>query len=149
MRRLEAAIEEACMTSNNHHGSDAELAAYLAALPSEDRRNDCMALIAMMREATGAPPRMWGTMVGFGEYHYRYDSGQEGDTFLIGFASRKTDLTLYLGCDLSEHADDLAALGKVRTGKGCLYLHRLSDIDRKQLQQLLKAAAGTNAGKAG
>ncbi|HEY9102187.1 MAG TPA: hypothetical protein VIM95_08900, partial [Chitinimonas sp.] len=97
------------MTSSNHHGSDAELAAYLAALPSEDRRNDCMALIAMMREATGAPPRMWGTMVGFGEYHYRYESGHEGDTFLIGFASRKADLTLYLGCDLAEeHAEVLA-----------------------------------------
>ncbi|GAB3254273.1 DUF1801 domain-containing protein [Chitinimonas naiadis] len=128
--------------------ADAELAAYLAALPSEDRRTDCIALIAMMREATGAPPRMWGTMVGFGDLHYRYDSGREGDTFLLGFASRKADLTLYLGCDLNLHADLLAPLGKIKMGKGCLYLRRLADVPHKHLLALLKTAASHNAATA-
>ena len=104
----------------------------------ESRRKDCAKLVQMMKKATGEEPRMWGpSMVGFGAYHYRYESGHEGDTFLVGFAPRKTDLTLYIPGAIQKNPELLGKLGKHKTGKGCLYLKRLEDVDLGVLERLI------------
>lgn len=130
------------MAANKTVPTDADVDAFFAAQP-EARAADCRALAALMQRSSGHPPRMWGRMVGFGERHYVYDSGREGDTFEIGFASGaggKGDISLYLTCDASVHAALLAKLGKHRTGKGCVYIKRLSDVDLAVLGQLCEVA---------
>ena len=120
---------------------DAPFAEYLAAQP-EARAADCRALAALMQRVTGHPPKMWGRMVGFGHHHYVYDSGREGDTFEIGFASGasgKGDISLYLSADAADRAALLAQLGKHREGKGCVYIKRLADVDADVLGQLCEA----------
>jgi hypothetical protein len=116
---------------------------YLNGVQDPARRADAEQLIALMTEATGGqPPVMWGTsMVGFGQFHYRYASKREGDSFVLGFAVRKQNLTLYLSANLQEHAALLNQLGRHTTGKGCLYLKRLSDADPEILRRLLGEAA--------
>ena len=120
---------------------DAAVRNYLGALADPARRDDCQALIKLMSEVTSFPPRMWGTIVGFGDLHYRYESGREGDTFLLGFASRKTDLTLYLGSAEIPGMPIPAALGKHRLGKGCVYIRKLADVNLLMLREILVAAA--------
>jgi len=95
----------------------------------------------MMQKATGEPARMWGpAIVGFGSYHYKYESGREGDMCKLGFASRKDAMALY-GLGIEANADLVAKLGKYKTGKGCLYIRKLDEVDAKVLKQLLAAAA--------
>ena len=104
------------------------------------RGADARALCALMAEITGAPATMWGpAIVGFGIHHYKYDSGREGDICKIGFSPRKAALTLY-GMGLDRNADLVARLGKHTTGKGCLYLKKLSDADEGVLRDLVRAA---------
>jgi len=104
----------------------------------ERRRKDCQELVALMRDITGHPPKMWGaSIVGFGRYHYKYASGREGDSLLTGFSPRKQDLVLYLGPGI-ENKDMMAKLGKHKAGKGCLYLKKLDDIDRRVLRTLIE-----------
>lgn len=92
---------------------------YLDAIADATRREDCRTLVALMQKATGKPPRMWGAgMVGFGSYHYRYDSGHEGDAMRTGFASRKAALTLYVTPGFGRYPDLLARIGKHKAGKG-------------------------------
>jgi hypothetical protein len=92
-----------------------------------------------MRDITGEEPKMWGpTMVGFGSYHYRYASGHEGDTFLTGFSPRKSNLTLYVTSGFGAQEELMAKLGKYKTGKSCLYIKRLDDIDRGLLRTLIE-----------
>ena len=114
--------------------------AYLAAIEDETRRKDCKQLVALMKRVTGCPPKMWGTgIVGFDSYHYKYASGHEGDASVVGFASRKGDISVYLMCG-SESAESkvlLAQLGKHKMAKACLYLKRLSDINLAVLEQLV------------
>jgi uncharacterized protein YdhG (YjbR/CyaY superfamily) len=94
-----------------------------------------------MRKATGAEPKMWGTsIVGFGKYHYVYESGREGDWFLAGFSPRKQSLTLYLMGGLSRFAELLSKIGKHKTGKGCLYINKLQDVDLPTLRRLVEAS---------
>ena len=96
----------------------------------------------MMQEATGEPPVMWGeSIVGFGSRHYRYASGREGDWFVVGFSPRARSLTLYLTDGVQRHADHLERLGRHRTGKGCLYVTRLDDVDRDVLAAVINDAA--------
>ncbi|HET8771830.1 MAG TPA: DUF1801 domain-containing protein [Gemmatimonadaceae bacterium] len=103
------------------------------------RQEDCRTLVRMMTEVTGAEPKMWGpSIVGFGSYHYRYESGREADWMLIGFSPRKSDLTLYIMPGFSEHAEQLATLGRHRTGKSCLYIKRLADVDLAVLRDLMR-----------
>lgn len=114
---------------------------FVNALADETKRSDSRRLIALMQEVTGEAPVLWGTMIGFGAYHYRYDSGREGDMFLIGFAPRKTEFSIYVtGCHLPGVAGQaqhlLSRLGKHRMGKGCLYVKRLTDIDMDVLRDL-------------
>ena len=116
----------------------ADVTAFLAAVADEQKRRDCFALVEIMRDATGAEPQMWGdAIVGFGSQHYRYASGREGDWPIIGFSPRKQNLTLYLTYGFEQHGDLLAKLGKHSTGKSCLYVKRLSDVDLPTLRQLV------------
>jgi hypothetical protein len=118
--------------------SDASVERFLAAIEDEARRADCRALVRIMKEATGSPPRMWGSsIVGFGDYHFKYASGREGDWFLTGFSPRKQDLTLYLMGGFENHRDLMEKLGKFKTGKGCLYLKRLDDAHLPTLKRLI------------
>lgn len=110
---------------------------FIAAIPDEQRRRDCAAIADLMREASGAEPVMWGNIVGFGRYRYRYASGREGDWFITGFAPRKQSLTLYIMAGFAQYDALLARLGKHSTGKSCLYIKRLSDVDQDLLRELV------------
>ncbi len=115
---------------------------FLKSLPSDELRADCKALAAMMSEVTKAKPVMWGpSIVGFGDWHYVYDSGRENDWFIMGFSPRKSNITLYLCAGFEFTKDDLDALGKHACGKGCLYIKRLADVDQRVLKRLLKNSA--------
>lgn len=103
-----------------------------------DRQEDCRTIVRMMSEASGTEPRMWGpSIVGFGSYHYAYESGREGDWMLIGFSPRKRDLTLYIMSGFSRYEELMTKLGKYRTGKSCLYVKQLADVDTAVLQELM------------
>jgi len=114
---------------------------YLASLPDDRKRAESERLCELMTAATGEPPVMWGPgMVGFGSYHYRYASGHEGDAPVVAFAPRAKAFTLYLNSDLGEYEAQLARLGKHKTGKGCLYITRLSDVDEEVLDEVIREA---------
>ena len=118
------------------------VADFIATVEDPKRRADAEAACALLAEATGEPPVMWGpSIVGFGAYHYRYASGHEGDAPLVSFSPRKANLVFYLfGCD--EGRDDLLArLGKHKAGKGCVYVNRLADVDTAVLKQMAVASA--------
>lgn len=107
-------------------------------VPDATRRKDCETLVTMMAEATQRPPVMWGpSIVGFGKYHYKYESGREGDSMIIGFSPRKSDLTLY-GLATGTAPELIAKLGKHKAGKDCLYIKKLSDIDIPTLRALME-----------
>jgi hypothetical protein len=115
-------------------------AAFINALESEQRRKDCRELMALMKKATGHPPKMWGaSIVGFDRYHYEYASGRTGESLITGFSPRKADLVLYSGPGL-ETKRLTSKLGKHRTGKGCLYLKKLDDVDRDVLRELVEVS---------
>lgn len=121
--------------------NDGSVEAFLAGVEDPEKRADCDALVALMRKVTRAEPRMWGgSIVGFGRYHYVYESGREGDWFLAGFSPRKHNLSLYVMSGFDGHEALLGKLGKFKTGKSCLYVKRLADVDRKALEQLLRAS---------
>lgn len=105
---------------------------------SDVKRRDSHELIAMMQDVTGAPPKMWGaSIVGFGSYHYAYASGHEGDICLTGFSPRSGALVVYLGPGI-DNEKLMAKLGKHKHGKGCLYINKLDDVDRKVLRKLIE-----------
>ena len=113
---------------------------YLAGIEDPQRREDCRELADLMTRVTGCEPRMWGTsIVGFDEYHYKYASGHEGDSCVVGFSSRKGDISVYLipGCESAEGKDLLSQLGKHKMGKACLYFKQLADLDRSVLEKLV------------
>ena len=119
--------------------TQASVDAYINAVEDAQKRADCRAVAAMMAEVTGAPARMWGlSIVGFGSYHYRYASGREGDFMETGFAARKRAITLYVMAGFSEYGDLLAKLGKHDTGKSCLYIKRLADVDQAVLREMVE-----------
>jgi len=121
--------------------SGASVEAFLQGVADEARREDCRTLLALMRRVTGAEPEMWGpSIIGFGTYHYVYASGREGDWFLTGFSPRKRDLTLYIMAGFSAYDDLLARLGPHKTGKSCLYVKRLGDLDLEALEALVVAS---------
>ena len=111
-------------------------------LPDEQLRDDCRTISAMMQAATKAPPKMWGAhIVGFGDHHSVYANGKPSDWMLIGFSPRKQNIALYLmGGGFDQHADLMSKLGKHSTGKGCLYIKRLSDVDLPTLKKLVTAS---------
>ena len=126
------------MAENKTKETAASVESYLLAIADEARRADCRVLIEMMSKATKAPAKMWGTgIVGFGSYHYKYESGHEGDSCILGFASRKGDLSLYLVAGFPGSEALFEKLGKHKRGKACTYVKRLSDIDLKVLEKIL------------
>ena len=136
------------MAENKTKVTDASVQSYLAAIKDDTRRGDCEALVKLMAKATGHPPKMWGpSIVGFGSYHYEYESGREGDSCLVGFSSRKAEISVY-GLHSAVKADELLAkLGKCKAGKGCVYIKTLADVDLKVLAQLVASAAAEKAGE--
>ena len=118
--------------------TDASVEAFLDAVDDERRRSDARVVAGMMAEVTGSTGIMWGSsIVGFGTYHYRYASGREGTFFETGFSPRKRALTLYVMAGFSEYEDLLGRLGRHTTGKSCLYVRRLADVDLDVLRDLL------------
>jgi hypothetical protein len=124
------------------------VARFLAGLPDEQRREDSRRLCAMMQEITGKPPAMWGaSIIGFGIYHYRYASGREGDSALASFAPRRQHLAIYLVSDFEgRHRSVLARLGPHKSGKSCLYIRRLDDVDRDALRELIDRSVRVRKG---
>ena len=123
------------------HSTDDSVEDFIGAIVDVPRREDCLALLEIMKRATGEVPRVWSSgLIGFGTYHYKSSSGQEGDWFPVGFASRKAALTVYLGLELDPLAEWLGQLGKHKTGKGCIYIKRLSDVDPAVLERLVAEA---------
>ena len=119
--------------------TDQSAEAFLNGLTDENKRRDAFTILELMRKISQAEPKMWGaSIIGFGDYHYKYASGREGDWFQIGFSPRKQDLTLYLMQGFKQYGDLLAKLGKFKTSKGCLYIRRLSDVDLPTLEELIK-----------
>ena len=126
------------MAENKTQKTGAAVNGFLAAVQHPRRREDGRALLGMMREVTGLEPEMWGpSIIGFGDYHYRYESGREGDFFLVGFSPRKQSLSLYLPAGYPEYDALLAALGKYRKGASCLYVNKLADVDLAVLRELV------------
>ncbi len=103
------------------------------------RSGRTVTVLEIMKQITKAEPQMWGTsMVGFGSYHYKYESGSEGDWFVAGFSPRKQNLTLYIMAGFSRYDELLSKLGKFKTGKSCLYIKKIEDVDLKTLKELIK-----------
>ena len=118
--------------------SDPAVEAFLDAVEDDKRRNDSRDLLRIMETATGSAPSLWGSIVGFGTHHYRYESGREGDTVAVGFSPRKSALVVY-GLDVAEREE----LGRVRFGKGCVYITSLSAVDTTVLSRLVAHAYTT------
>jgi nucleoid DNA-binding protein len=119
--------------------TQASVQAFFNEIADEATRQDCIAIAKIMEEVTGEKPKMWGqSIVGFGTYHYKYESGREGDWMLTGFSPRKRDLTLYIVMGFEKYSELMQQLGKYSTGKSCLYIKRLSDINTPTLKKLIK-----------
>jgi hypothetical protein len=133
-------------TENKTKETKASVSGYIATLPDGAKRADAKALAKMMQAATGEKPKMWGpSIIGFGSVHYVYESGREGDMPLVGFSPRKPALVLYGVARTAEAM--LPKLGKYTTGKGCLYIKKLADVDAKVLGKMIAFAAKTKAKK--
>lgn len=118
--------------------NDASVDDFLNTVPDEQTRKDCFEIVKMMKQVTKAEPKMWGTsIVGFGTYHYKGKSGREGDWMLVGFSPRKQNLTLYIMAGFDRYDELLKKLGKFTTGKSCLYIKKLADVDKKVLKELV------------
>ena len=112
---------------------------FIKAIPDEEKRQAALAILKLMKQVTQLEPKMWGdSIVGFGQYHYKYASGHEGDAPLTGFSPRKQNLTVYIVPGFDQYGALLARLGKYKTGKSCLYINKLEDIDREVLQELVE-----------
>jgi hypothetical protein len=126
------------MAENKTKPTEVSVAAFLDAIDEPARRADAKVLVNLMREASGQEPKMWGpSIVGFGSHHYIYESGREGDAPILGFSPRKAALVLYGALRAADAEARLAKLGKHTTGKGCLYIKKLADVDAKALKDLL------------
>jgi hypothetical protein len=121
---------------------------FLNHIEDQKKRDDSYVLLNLMKKITGEAPQMWGaSIIGFGKYHYKYESGREGDWFLTGFSPRKQNLTLYIMSGFEQYEEFLIKLGKFKTGKSCLYIKKLEDIDLKVLEQLIRQSTRYLANK--
>lgn len=127
------------MSGNKTKPTNKSVSAFLNSVENQRRKADALVINEMMTRITGEKPTMWGpTMVGFGQYHYKYDSGREGDMFLTGFSPRKANLVLYIMPGYGQFDDVMARLGKFKTGQACLYINKLDDIDLDVLERLIR-----------
>ena len=135
------------MSDNQTKPTRLSVAAFVNALTDQTRRADAKALVKLMQSATGEKPKLWGpSIIGFGSYHYKYDSGREGDAPIAAFSPRKAATVLYLKLELSGADSLLAKLGKHTASKGCLYIKKLADVDQKVLEALVvKSVAAVRA----
>src|SRR3712207_263697 len=139
--------KELSMTELKTQPTGQDVEQFLNGITDEQKRRDSFTILALMQEVTGAEPKMWGSsIVGFGDQHYKYASGREGDWFLTGFSPRKQNLTLYISGGFDRHAELLQALGKHSIGKGCLYIKRLADIDLAALKELVRQSVENTPG---
>jgi hypothetical protein len=119
--------------------TDASVTEFINSIEDEEKRADSFEILKIMKQVTKEEPKMWGSsIIGFGNVHYKYDSGREGDWFLTGFSPRNQNLTLYVIGSFKPHVDLLNKLGKHKTGVGCLYIKKLQDVDIKVLKELIK-----------
>ena len=126
------------MADNKTKPTKSSVSGFIAALADQTRRADAKTLVTMMQRATGEKPKLWGpSIIGFGSYHYKYDSGREGDMPLVGFSPRKAAFVLYLMLGLRGSKALPAKLGKYTTGKGCLYIKRLADVRPGALEDVI------------
>ena len=129
------------MAENKTKPNNLSVEAFLDKIEDPVKKADSKTLATLMEELTGAKPKMWGeSIVGFGDYRYKYASGREGDWFLAGFSPRKQNLTIYIMGYLEFYTDILENLGKHKHGKGCLYIKRLEDIDKEVLRILIRTS---------
>ena len=126
------------MAENKTQATDADVTAFIERVTDETQRADAHVIAAMMARLSGEPPKMWGpSIIGFGRYHYKYDSGREGNSPRIGFSPRKGQTVLYLTDGYADKEAQLARLGKHKLGKSCLYIKRLSDVDMAVLEEMV------------
>lgn len=129
------------MAENKTKPTTKSVPEFLEQIQDPERKADCLAIAALMEGLSGSKPKMWGdSIVGFGDYHYKYASGREGDWFLVGFSPRKQNLTIYIMGYLEFYTDLLEGLGKYKHGKGCLYINKLEDIDMRVLEELISTS---------
>lgn len=129
------------MAENKTRPTDNSVIEFLRSVEHNTRREDGLTLLEMMKEITGEEAVMWGgSIVGFGSYHYKYDSGREGDMPLVGFSPRKQSMTVYIMPGFEEYDDLLEDLGKHKLGKSCLYINKLADVDEKVLRDLIRSS---------
>lgn len=127
------------MPKNKTIETGSSVAGFLATISDEKKRKDFSAIVDLITKATGLEPKMWGTsIIGFGTYHYKYESGREGDAPLTGLASRSNAIALYLSSNFEKREDLLSKFGKHKTGKGCIYVQKLEDIDTGILITMVK-----------
>ena len=133
------------MNANKTRPGEADVAAFIDAVPDPQRRDDARELCAIMQRITGEPPVLWGKdQIGFGTYGYKYESGREGEWYPVGFSPRAKELVLYLLADAPDRDALLARLGRHRVGKSCLYLKRLADADSEVLERLIAGSLAAN-----
>ena len=129
------------MTENKTKPTTESVTAFLNKIQDTQLREDCFAILEIMESVSKTKPVMWGSsIIGFGTYHYVYESGREGDMVIIGFSPRKQNIAVYLKGGLDQLKDELSELGKHKTGKGCLYIKTLKDINAAVLRKLLSKA---------
>jgi hypothetical protein len=130
------------MAKNKTTETENDVAAFIKEYAvTEQKRNDSYELLLLMQDVSGYEAKMWGpSIIGFGRYHYKYESGHEGDAPLIGFSPRKAAISLYVYTGLKEHESLLEDLGKFKIGKACIYINKLSDIDQQKLVTVMKAS---------
>jgi len=127
------------MAENKTKKTAATVEKFVSTIKDEQQKMDCEELMELMKSVTKQEGKVWGgSLIGFGDYHYKYESGREGDFFQVGFAPRKGSLVLYFMSGLPQYKQQLEKLGKHKIGKGCLYVKKLEDINRKELRSLLK-----------
>lgn len=130
------------MAENKTKATEQSVEQFLHTVDNQQKRDDCFELVQLMEDVTGEKATMWGSsIVGFGSYHYKYASGREGDMMLTGFAPRKSALTLYIMGGFERYDELMSQLGKHKTGKSCLYVKKLSDIDTDVLRELVLQSA--------
>jgi hypothetical protein len=137
------------MADNKTKETEKSVEDFINTVEDQKKKQDSFELVKLLQEVSGFEPKMWGdSIIGFGSYHYKYDSGREGDFLLIGFSPRKSAISLYLSCDIEgQHAGQLSRLGKFKSGKSCLYINKLEDIDLEVLKELAKASMEFILGK--
>jgi hypothetical protein len=129
------------MAENKTKPTSGSVAAFLNKIQNQQLRDDCFTILEIMQKVSNSEPVMWGSaIIGFGTLHYVYDSGREGDTVAIGFSPRKQNISIYLTGGLSKIEDELSKLGNFKTGKGCLYIKSLSDVNVEVLKKVFAKA---------